>query len=58
LRIAVNQQETRPWWEAWSPALLAMAAAIVFVGLLLCWDLLATLYFFPAWLAAFLPIAI
>jgi hypothetical protein len=52
-RIAFNRSELEPWWGAWSPALLAIAIAFSVVALMLCWAILASLYFLPAWLAAF-----
>src|SRR6266850_259509 len=51
--IALNQPESEPWWGAWSPVLLAIAAAAVIVGLLLIWPVLATFYALPVWLFAF-----
>ena len=52
-RIAFNRSELVPWWGAWSPALLALALALSMIALMLCWAILASLYFLPAWLAAF-----
>jgi hypothetical protein len=52
-RIAFNRTELEPWWGAWEPGLLAIAAGAVLVGLLVVWTALATLYFVPAWLIAF-----
>ena len=51
--IAFNRTELKPWWGAWQPALLAGAAATVIVGLLLLWQVLATLYTLPVWLVVF-----
>jgi hypothetical protein len=51
--IAFNQPELEPWWGAWSPVLLAFAAAVVIAGLLLSWPVLATLYALPVWFFAF-----
>ena len=48
--ISFNRPELDPWWGAWSPALLAIAAALVIVGLMVCWTVLATFYFIPVWL--------
>jgi len=48
-----NRTELVPWWEAWSPALLAMVSLGVLVGLQAMWWALSTLYFLPVWLAAF-----
>ncbi|HWY75773.1 MAG TPA: hypothetical protein VN281_09150 [Verrucomicrobiae bacterium] len=52
-RIAFNRTELEPWWGAWEPGLLAITAGLVFVGLLVVWTGLATLYCVPTWLIAF-----
>ena len=52
-RIAFNRTELEPWWGAWEPGLLAIAAAGVVVGLLAVWAVLATVYCVPAWLITF-----
>lgn len=52
-RFPFNRPELEPWWGAWSPPLLAIAAALVIGGLMLSWAVLATLYCLPAWLMAF-----
>ncbi len=52
--IAFNRRELEPWWGAWSPMFLAIAAGATTVGLMLTWWVLATLYSGPAWLAGFL----
>lgn len=51
--VAFDRPELSPWWDAWAPALLAIAGIGTVLALLLAWTLLATLYFLPAWLAAF-----
>ncbi len=51
--IAFNRDELEPWWGAWQPAILALAALAVISGLMLTWGLLALLYCPVAWLAAF-----
>ncbi len=51
--VAFNRPELLPWWGAWSPALLALAAGATIAGLLLVWAVLATVYSVPAWLLAF-----
>jgi len=48
--IDFNFQDLKPWWGAWSPAILAMVVLSVLVGLLLSWAALASVYFLPAWL--------
>jgi hypothetical protein len=52
-RIAFNRVELVPWWGAWAPPLLAIAAVSVVVALLLSWIFLATIYFLPGWLIGF-----
>jgi hypothetical protein len=52
--LMFNRRELEPWWGAWAPALLALAAALAIGGLMLAWSLVATLYCLPAWLAGFM----
>jgi hypothetical protein len=52
--LMFNRTELEPWWGAWAPALLALAAALAISGLMLAWSLLATLYCLPVWLAGFM----
>jgi hypothetical protein len=49
--ILFNRKGLEPWWGAWRPALLGLAAATVIGGLMVCWALMASLYCLPAWLA-------
>lgn len=51
--IAFNRGDLQPWWGAWSPVFLALAAAAVLAGLMLTWGLLATIYCVPVWLLGF-----
>ena len=51
--VAFNRTELGPWWGAWAPAILAMAAGLVVVGLMVTWACLATVYFLPVWLVGF-----
>jgi len=51
--LAFNRTELGPWWGAWAPAILAMAAGLVVVGLMVSWACLATVYCLPAWLIGF-----
>jgi len=51
--IAFNRVELQPWWGAWRPPILWMTAGGVLAGFMIFWTLLATVYFFPAWLAGF-----
>lgn len=37
-----TRQELIPWWAAWEPVFLGIAAALVAVGLVVLWHLLAT----------------
>ena len=48
--IAANQPDAQPAWGAWAPDILGLAAIGVFLGLLLVWAALATIYFLPVWL--------
>ena len=52
-RISINQRDARPAWGAWSPDILALAAIGTFLGLLLVWAVLATIYCLPVWLICF-----
>src|SRR5215472_2590095 len=52
-RIDLTPSDAGPWWGAWAPPILAMAAGAVIVALMFCWTALATLYFIPLWLYAF-----
>jgi hypothetical protein len=52
-RIAFNQPEVEPAWGAWRPAFLAAVGALTIAWLFVSWTVLATLYFLPAWIAAF-----
>ncbi len=51
--IPFNRTDLVPWWGAWAPAILAVAATLVVVGLLVSWACLATVYTLPAWLVGF-----
>jgi len=53
LRVPLNRVQLEPWWGAWAPAILAMVAAAMIIGLLLSWTLLATVYSLPVWLIGF-----
>ena len=52
-RLALNREELAPWWGAWQPPLLGLAALGVVAGLLLSWFVLATVYAFPVWMLGF-----
>jgi len=51
--MSFNRTDLEPLWRAWKPDILAIAASAVIVGLMLSWAVLATVYFFPAWLICF-----
>ena len=51
--IAANQTDAQPAWGAWAPDILGLAAIGAFLGLLLAWAALATVYFLPVWLICF-----
>jgi hypothetical protein len=42
--ISFNRTVLAPWWGAWSPAILGLAALGVVTGFLACWATLALLY--------------
>ena len=51
--IAFNRTELEPWWGAWEPPLLWIAAGAVLAGLIACWAALATMYSLPLWLGGY-----
>ncbi len=51
--IAFNERDLRPWWGAWSPALLAGVGLATLAGLLLVWAFLAAVYAPAVWGMAF-----
>jgi len=51
--IAANRSAARPAWGAWAPNLLGLAAIGTFMGLMLVWVGLATVYCLPVWLLCF-----
>ena len=48
-----NHAELTPWWGAWAPPILGLAALAVMFILMVNWALLATLFFWLAWLVGF-----
>ncbi len=48
-----NRTDLQPKWGAWAPDILGLAGIGVFAGMLMTWNLLATLYCLPVWLVAF-----
>lgn len=51
--ISFNRVELEPWWGAWHPPILGIAAAAAIAGLLMGWTALATIYFGVVWLVGF-----
>jgi hypothetical protein len=47
--VAFNREELGPWWDAWQPPLLGLAAVGVVAGLMIAWFVLATVYTLPVW---------
>lgn len=52
-QVAFNRPELQPWWGAWAPAFLAIAAVAVVASLMATWWCLATIYCLPVWLVGF-----
>ena len=52
-RIDLTPADAGPWWGAWAPPILAIAAGATVASLMVCWAALATVYFLPLWLYAF-----
>jgi hypothetical protein len=48
--IFFNSQESKPWWGAWAPMILAVVAGAGVLGLMTSWAALATVYCLPVWL--------
>jgi hypothetical protein len=48
--FAFNRPALIPWWGAWAPEILGLAAAGTIAALMICWAVLATLYCLPVWL--------
>jgi hypothetical protein len=51
--IPFNRQDLVPWWGAWAPALLGIAALLVISGLMITWAVLATVYALPVGVLGF-----
>jgi hypothetical protein len=51
--VEFNRTGLKPWWGAWTPAMLALTGIGVISGLLVSWSVLATLYCWIAWLVGF-----
>jgi hypothetical protein len=52
-RVPFNRTELGPWWGAWAPEILAVAAGLVVAVLMVSWACLATVYFLPVWVVGF-----
>jgi hypothetical protein len=48
-----NRAELQPWWGAWEPPVQWLAFVGMLAWCLASWTALATIYFFPVWLAGF-----
>ncbi len=53
-KLAFNRPELEPWWGAWEPAIVVIAAVVTVLALLAAWTVLATLYCVPVWVVSFL----
>jgi hypothetical protein len=51
--LALNRTALWPWWGAWAPTILAIAAGASVAGLMVIWACLATVYCLPVWLIGF-----
>lgn len=51
--VAFNRERLLPWWGAWQPQILALAAVGTVGGLMAIWFVLAVLYAPVVWLLAF-----
>ena len=49
----LNRIELVPWWGAWAPPILGIAALMVIASLLITWSVLATVYCWLAWVVGF-----
>ena len=49
----MNRTDLIPWWGAWAPPILGIAALLVIVTLLIVWACLATTYCLGVWLVGF-----
>ena len=52
-RVGLNRPELEPWWGAWHWPILAVVALLLIAALMVCWFVLATIYFPFAKLAGF-----
>ena len=51
--IPANKTDLQPLWQAWRPDILVLATIATFLGLLLTWFVLATVYCLPVWIICF-----
>ena len=52
--IPVSRNDLEPLWGAWLVEIQAILVAVMVAGLWLAWNVLATLYWLPVWLLAWL----
>ncbi|EEF57312.1 hypothetical protein [Pedosphaera parvula] len=52
-RVGFNRKELEPWWGAREPGMLMIITLATIVGLMICWTVLATLYFVPIKIISF-----
>jgi hypothetical protein len=52
-QVPVNRTELIPWWGAWAPPILGIAALGVIASLMVVWGCLATIYCPAVWLVGF-----
>jgi hypothetical protein len=52
--IPVSRDDLEPLWGAWLVEIQAIMLAVIVIGLLLLWNILATLYWLPVWMLGFL----
>ena len=51
--IPVSREDLEPLWGAWLAEIRAVIVAILLLGLMLVWNILATIYWLPVWLLSF-----
>lgn len=51
--VDFNRTDLAPWWGAWEPPILGITALLVLLAMMVGWAALASVYYWPVWLAAF-----
>jgi hypothetical protein len=51
-KVGFNFQELKPWWGAWAPIISALVFIGAVLGLMVSWEILATISCLPAWMLA------